>query len=145
MTDLKLLALDAEDLDILSAHLQDAVLKVGDIHWRADEKRLVLAVNRFVWESTGEKSRRLFERRRAALRFDRVTRVQANHIPRERPDTVLELLALRFTATEAPSGVIEAIFAGGGVLRVEVECLEAGLCDLGAAWATECCPSHEGA
>ncbi|WP_333826104.1 DUF2948 family protein [Pinisolibacter sp.] len=143
MTDLKLLALDAEDLEILSAHLQDAVLKAGDIHWRADEKRLVLALNRFVWESAGEKSRRAFERRRSALRFDRVTRVRAHRIPRDRPDTVLELLALRFTETDAPSGVVEAIFAGGGVLRIEVECLEAGLCDLGAAWATESCPKHE--
>lgn len=145
MTDLKLLALDAEDLDILSAHLQDAVLKVGDIHWRADEKRLVLAVNRFVWESAGEKPVKAFERRRSALRFDRVTRVQANRLPRDNPDAVLELLALRFTETDAPSGVIEAIFAGGGVLRVEVECLEAGLCDLGAAWSTDNCPKHLGA
>jgi hypothetical protein len=145
MADLKLLALDGEDLEILSAHLQDAILKVGDIHWRADEKRLVLALNRFVWESAGEKSRRAFERRRTALRFDRVTRVQAHHIPRDRPDTVLELLALRFTETDAPSGVVEAIFAGGGALRIEVECLEAGLCDLGAAWSTESCPKHEGA
>lgn len=145
MPDLKLLALDAEDLAVVSAHVQDAVLKIGDIHWRADEKRLVLAVNRFVWESAGEKSRRLFERRRAALRFDRVTRVQATRIPRDAADTVLELLALRFIETEAPSGVVEAIFAGGGMLRIEVECLEAELCDLGAAWATECCPKHEGA
>ena len=145
MTDLKLLALDAEDLEILSAHLQDAVLKVGDIHWRADEKRLVLAVNRFVWEGVDDRRRRSFERRRAALRFDRVTGVKATRIPRDRPDTVLELLALRFIATDAPSGVVEAVFAGGGTLRIEVECLEAGLCDLGAAWATECCPSHEGA
>jgi len=145
MTDLKLLALDGEDLDVLSAHLQDAVLKVGDIHWRADEKRLVLALNRFVWESAGETRSRSFERRRAALRLDRVNRVQASHIPRERPDAVLELLALRFVETDAPSGVIEAIFAGGGILRVEVECLEVGLCDLGAAWTTGCCPNHDAA
>lgn len=143
MSDLKLMALDAEDLEILSAHLQDAVLKVGDVHWRADEKRLVLALNRFAWETVAGKRQRSFERRRAALRFDRVTRVQALHIPRDAPDTVLELLALRFTETDAPSGTIEAIFAGGGIVRIEVECLEAQLCDLGAAWATECCPQHE--
>lgn len=144
MTDLKLLALDGEDLEILSAHLQDAVLKVGDIHWLADDKRLVLALNRFVWESAGEKSRKAFERRRAALRFDRVTRVQATRIPRDKPEAVLELLALEFHETEAPSGVVEAIFAGGGMLRIEVECLEAGLADLGAAWTTDHCPKHIG-
>lgn len=143
MADLKLLALDEEDLEILSAHLQDAVLKVGDIHWRADEKRLVLAVNRFAWETVGGLRQRSFERRRAALHFDRVLRVASTRIPRDAPDTVLELLALRFTPTDTPSGVVEAIFAGGGVLRIEVECLEAGLADLGAAWATSCCPSHD--
>ena len=145
MADLKLLALDDEDLEVLSAHLQDAVVKVGDIHWLADEKRLVVALNRFAWESAGEKTTRAFERRRSALRFDRVTRVRATHIPRDRPETVLELLALRFTPTDTPSGVVEAIFAGGGILRIEVECLEAGLADLGAAWATQTCPKHEGA
>lgn len=142
MTDLKLIALDAEDLEVFSAHLQDAVLKAGDIHWLAAEKRLVLGLNRFAWESAEGERRTDFERRRSALHFARVLRVQATRIPVGKPETVLELLALRFTPTDAPSGTIELIFAGGGVLRAEVECLEAGLADLGAAWATTCCPTH---
>ncbi|MCE1236251.1 MAG: DUF2948 family protein [Hyphomicrobiales bacterium] len=143
MSALKLLALDAEDLEVVSAQVQDAVLKVGDIHWRADEKRLVLALNRFAWE--GANGRRGFERRRAALHLARVVSVKAQHLSPDRPNVVLELLALRFTETDAPSGVIDLVFAGGATLRVEVECLEVGLADLGAAWATDHCPQHDGA
>lgn len=144
MSDLKLIALDAEDLEIVSAQVQDAVLKVGDIHWRADEKRLVVALNRFVWdEALGARPKQAFERRRAVLHLARVTRVQAQHLSPTNPDAVLELLALRFTPTEDPSGLVELIFAGGATLRAEVECLEVGLGDLGAAWATGCCPNHE--
>jgi len=142
-TDLKLLALDTEDLAVLSAHVQDAVLKVGDIHWRASEKRLVLALNRFVWERA-ERPGEPMERRRAALHFDRVTSVQALRLRPDLPETVLELLALRWQDGDAPAGRVELVFAGGAALRLEVECLEAGLADLGAAWATTCCPKHEG-
>ncbi len=140
--DLKLLALDAEDLAVVSAHVQDAVLKVGDIHWRASEKRLVVALNRFVWERTARPGETL-ERRRAALHFDRVTSVKALRLRPDLPETVLELLALRFEATDDPSGIVELAFAGGATLRLEVECLEAGLADLGAAWATDHCPKHD--
>jgi hypothetical protein len=142
MSELKLIALDAEDLDVLSAHLQDAVLKIGDVHWLAGEKRLVLTLNRFVWEAVDGRRTRGFERRRAALSFARVTSVKSHRLNREAPDTVIDLLALRFTATDEPSGVVELIFAGGGVLRLEVECLEVALADLGAAWATGTCPEH---
>lgn len=141
MSALKLLALDAEDLDVVSAQVQDAVLKIGDIHWRADEKRLVIALNRFAWETAN--GTRRFERRRAALHLARVTSVKALHLSPDRPDAVLELLALRFVETEAPSGAIELVFAGGATLRAEVECLEVGLTDLGAAWATAHCPNHD--
>lgn len=142
MPPLKLLALDAEDLEVVSTQVQDAVLKVGDIHWRADEKRLVIGLNRFAWEGAGRA--RGFERRRAALDLTRVTSVKAHHLSPSRPDAVLELLALRFTETDAPSGYVEFFFAGGATLRAEVECLEVGLTDLGAAWATENRPSHDG-
>lgn len=142
MSALKLLALDAEDLDVVSAQVQDAVLKVGDIHWRAEEKRLIVALNRFAWEAANGGGR--FERRRAALHLARVVSVKAHHLSPDRPDTVLELLALRFVETDAPSGLVELVFAGGATLRAEVECLEVGLTDLGAAWSTNCCPSHDG-
>lgn len=141
MSALKLVALDAEDLEVVSAQVQDAVLKTGDIHWLADEKRLVVALNRFAWDGDG--GGRGFERRRAALHLARVTGVKALHLSPNAPETVLELLALRFTETDAPSGFVELVFAGGATLRAEVECLEVGLADLGAAWSTANRPTHD--
>lgn len=139
---LKLAALDAEDLEILSAHLQDAVLKVGDIDWRPAEKRLTLPLNRFAWEGTarGEAP----ERRRSVLHLARVMAVKSCQLPLARKDEVLALLSLRFTPGDTPSGDIDFIFAGGATLRATVECIETSLADLGAAWSAKAVPAHEG-
>ena len=141
MDNLKLAALDADDLKVLAAHAQDAVGKVGDIVWRPKEKRLTLELNRFAWEkSSGKKA---FERHRAVLHFARVLAVQSHLVRREAPDAVVSLLTIRFEPGNAPAGRIFLEFAGGGSLRLDVECIEASLTDLGAAWATEHQPSHD--
>lgn len=146
MKPLKLIALDHEDLDILSAHLQDAVVRIGDIARLAREKRFVVMLNRFDWEcavraAAGE-TQQCFERRRAALHFDRVEAVKCRNVRQDLPDGVLNLLAVRFTETASPAGVIDLIFSSDAVIRLEVECIEARLCDLGPSWTTEACPDH---
>jgi hypothetical protein len=145
MTDadcLKLAALDEEDLAVVSAHVQDSVLKVADMAYLPKEGRFVVAMNRFIWEQADGK-RRSYERRRAALTFDRVGAAKTSRIRRDRGEAVLELLAIEFDPSDPPAGAIELIFAGGGVVRLEVECIEARLADLGAAWATAAKPSHD--
>lgn len=143
---LKLVALDEEDLAVLSAHLQDAVVKVGDLVFQPGDRRFALAMNRFAWEK--EPKRRTFrpvphERRRSILHFDRVQSVKAAGIDRSRPNDVLSLLAVDFTAATQPSGTIELIFSGEAAIRLDVECIEARLTDLGAAWETPTRPSHD--
>src|SRR4029077_16765465 len=130
-----------EDLEVASAHLQDAVVKVADVHWRPGEKRLVVALNRFDWESTRDTNNE-YRRRRSALRFERVLSCKCQHVNPGRKDEVLNLLAVEFQETEAPSGVIILSFSGGATLRLDVECLEAELADLGPAWSTAACPCH---
>lgn len=146
MTDpdrLRLAAIDEEDLAVLSAYVQDAVLKVGDMVYLPKERRFAVAMNRFTWEKAGDGRRRDYERRRTALTFDRVESVRTSAIDRDRPDAVLELLAVSFTAGDLPAGRVTLIFAGGGAVEIEVEVIEARLADLGAAWATHAKPSHE--
>ena len=138
---LKFVVLDEEDLEVVSAHLQDAVLKVADVLWRPAEKRLVLALNRFDWEGAQAASPE-FRRRRAALRFERVLSCKCRNVNPAGKDGVLNLLAVEFSETEAPSGVVKLIFSGGAALRLEVECLEAELADLGPVWTTSACPVH---
>lgn len=142
MSELKLVALDEDDLKIISAHCQDAVLKTGDIAYFADQKRLVVAMNRFVWEKKTGFFRRDYERRRAALHFDRVLGVKLSGVDRTRPQDVHELLAIRFAPGDLPAGTIELVFAGDAAIRLDVECVEARLADLGAAWETGSRPQH---
>lgn len=138
---LKLIALDKDDIEVVSTHLQDAVLKVGDIVWRPAERRLVLGLNRFDWEAAVD-CNASFRRRRTALRFDRVLAVKCRNISRDDPETVLNLLAVEFKEADPPSGFVTLVFSGDAALRLHVECLEAELADLGPVWTTGACPNH---
>ncbi|HEY6833066.1 MAG TPA: DUF2948 family protein [Pseudolabrys sp.] len=141
MDELKFVVLGGDDLEVVSTHLQDAQVKVSDVLWRPQEKRLVVALNRFDWECA-QCGDREYRRRRSALRFERVLSCKCKSVKPAEKDAVLNLLAVEFTETEAPSGVITLIFSGGGVLRLEVECLEGELADLGPSWTTHICPDH---
>ncbi len=92
---LKLIALDADDLAVISTHVQDARVQVSDIIWRQAEKRLVVGMSRLDWEQT------------------------------------LELVGIEFHSREAPGGSAVLMFAHGEALRLDVECLECELTDLG--------------
>lgn len=138
MPDLKLLALDGEDLEVISATTQDAVVRVGDIGFAKADHRFALLMNRFAWEEDG-KTR---QRKRAALHFERVNDVKVQGIDTNAVDGVLELLAIRYTMTDDPAGFIDLDFAGGGTVRLSVECIEARMQDLGAAWAAKATPNH---
>lgn len=142
MTPLKLVALDEQDLAIISAHCQDAVMKVADLDWSPVRKQFAAGINRFAWEAKRGWFRQHNERRRAALVFDRVLSVRSAGFDRADKDAVLELLALRWEAGDTPSGVVELVFAGGGTIRLGVECIEAVLSDLGAAWEASGRPAH---
>jgi len=146
MEPLKLLALDAEDLQVMSAHLQDAVLRVADIAYVPSEKRFAMIANRFDWEgaSDGKGQRKKgFERRRSALRFDRVLGVQIQGVGQNAKNAVLELLAVQFEEADKPEGHVTLTFAGGGAIRLHVECIEAEMRDLGPVWKTKLKPEHE--
>lgn len=142
MPDLKLMAIDAEDLEVISAHVQDAVLKVEDMGFAKSDRRFALVLNRFAWEaSDGAKGKG--QRRRSGLHFNFVQSAEISGIDTNAREGVLELLALTFTASDAPAGEVLLSFAGGGTVRLQVECLEARLSDLGAAWSAKGRPAHK--
>lgn len=127
---LKLIALDPDDLAVISAHVQAARVQAADIIWRQDEKRLVIGMNRLDWEQTlsGETSpRRLV----AALRFDRVLACKSRNIDLASPERALDLVGIEFHAGEPPGGSALLLFNHGAALRLDVECLECELTDLG--------------
>lgn len=140
MTDLKLMALDQEDLQVISATTQDAVVRVGDMGFARADKRFALLMNRFAWE-LGE-ARGRGQRKRTAMHFDRVLNVATAGFDTNAEDGVLELLAIEFFSDDEPAGTVELRFAGGATVRLTVECIEARLQDLGAAWAARARPGH---
>jgi hypothetical protein len=139
-----LAAQDTEDLTILSARLQDAAAKLGDFAFLPRQRRFAGVVNRLQWE-TGAKTRV-----RSGLHFDGVLAVKSQNVKLGASDAVVSILALTFTPQEAaeglgddPAGVIEIVLAGGGAIRLEVECIAAELADLTQAWAARATPDHE--
>ncbi|WFP62821.1 MULTISPECIES: DUF2948 family protein [unclassified Mesorhizobium] len=142
MAALKLIALDDQDLSIVSAHVQDAVMKVSDLEYLPAAKRFVLSMNRFVWEAKSGLFRQHNERRQSVLHFDRVLGAKTSGIARDKPAEVLSLLAISFVAISKPAGIIELVFSGGGTIMLDVECIEARLADIGGAWEATSRPVH---
>jgi hypothetical protein len=133
---LKLLAEDGDDLTVLAAALQDAVAKIGDMVFEPRARRLTIAFNRYRWEG-GE------ERVRSALQIGSVLGLKSRRLRRGAKDAVVELLTVGFEPGEAPGGVLVLTFAGGGDLRVTVECVDAILMDISQPWPAKRSPGHE--
>lgn len=142
MTELKLLALDEEDLAVLSSHLQDAVVRVGDMAYLPGQKRFAAVLNRFDWEKASGQEADGYRRRRTAVRFDRVLGAKHKDLKPEKPDRILSLLAIQFEPKDAPAGSITLVFSGDVTIQLQVECVEAELRDLGPAWRTRRKPEH---
>lgn len=145
---LKLMALDADDLLILSAHVQDSVLLSAEIEFDMQKGLLFLPINRFAWEAPS--ARRLlfkkYERRRSILHFSKIASLKSTGVDRANSTEVQSLLSITFTASpdeDDPGGQIQLDFGGGGGLLMQVECIEAQLTDLGAAWKASGKPQHD--
>ncbi len=144
MADLKLLALDTDDLAVISAHTQDSVFRTDAISFSAKAGQFAIGLNRFVWEGAAPGGK-AFERRRALLAFKRVRAVRSTGIDRTKADDVHSLLAIRFVAEgEGPDGTLELTLSGKAAIALDVECIEVQLADTGAAWETVSKPRHPG-
>ena len=139
-TALKLIALDEEDLAVISAHVQDSRVQSEEITWLPAQKRFVLAAMRYDWSAAADGRH---ERVGSVLRFDRVLKVaQIGLNPGDKAAT-LNLLAVSFEETDAPSGLVTLAFFGGSAIRLEVECLEGELRDIGPRREAEVCLGHD--
>lgn len=143
--ELVLSAEDAEDLQVIAARLQDAVGQIKDFVYLPKKKRFALLLNRFEWErpERGRDGGNL--RVRAGLHFDDVLAVKAKKLKLGAPNAIVSLLTISFMpkSAEDSAGTIELTFSGGGAIRLEVECVQAHLKDVGGAWAARGRPVHE--
>lgn len=137
---LHLTAFDAEDLGVISAQMQDAVIRFADMHYLQKQRRFALVANRFAWDALPEK-----ERRRTGLTFSDVTRVRRQG-PQALGDlTVLSLLSIAFTADggeDSIGGTITLTFSGGHAIALDADCIDVTFDDLGPAWSTDTTPEH---
>ena len=134
---LKLTARDTEDLKIISAHMQDALVRLADIRYLSKTRQFALVANRFAWEQQPTS-----ERRRSGLHFEHVLNVKQRGILGLKGDTILSLLAISFEPGQDPSGTVVLTFSADCTIRLGVEYLDLQLKDLGGAWATELTPHH---
>ena len=151
MIPLRLRAIDQLDLSVIAAHLQDAVAKVADMAFDAKKRRMAIMLNRFMWEDVqddkgkGAKADKNapYRRVRSALHFDGVLRVQSVGLKMANREAIAELLTLKFEPKDEPAGIMTLTFAGGGALKLDVECLDAWLNDVSAPWSTKLRPGHD--
>ena len=148
---LRLIARDGEDLSVISALVQDAVLSARDLSYSTRTRRFSLLLNRFRWEdrAVAQAEGRAFERVRAVLDIGDVTRVSHQGLDRRDAATVLSLLSITFEANapEEPSspGRVILTFAGDGAVALEVDCLETALADVTRPYAAPSrrAPDHQ--
>jgi hypothetical protein len=138
--DLSLLAMDSEDLSIVSAHMQNAVVRVGEMIYIPSDQRFVLIGARYDWLSAQHNAP---QRVRVGLHFDHVTRVTHIGVDQTQPQLALNLQSLLFKAVQAVAGDDEHItghillaFEGGSTIRLDVECIEAQMRDIGPRWVS---------
>jgi len=144
---MRILFQDTEDLTVVSALLQDALVRVGDIVRTAHTRRFAFVANRFCWDAVKRPLGVLppmgpFKRVDAGVHFDGVIDVKVQGVTLGETERVLELLTIEFTPGEPPGGVITLAFAGGATLAVQVECIEGGLADVGEPRQTAYMPRH---
>jgi hypothetical protein len=136
---LRLIALDEEDLAVISANLQDSVIRVGNMTYLPRAKRFAFVADRFDWLCcAGGRN----ERCQTGLHFERVLKVAHIGFDQAKADTHLNLLSIVFNPTDAPAGQVTLIFSGGAAIRLDVECLEAQIRDLGPRWKAKAQPDH---
>ena len=149
---LRLRALDAEDLHIVSAMVQDAIVPVRDIGYDSEVLRFAMVINRFMWErcspeayeadaNDGQQAddSQSFFRTLSAVRFEQVSRVEQRGIDQSKSCDMLDLLAIE----QADEHTVKIHFAGGGSIRLTMVKLDCHFEDLGEAWPTQCRPVHE--
>jgi hypothetical protein len=137
---LRLVALDEEDLAVISTHLQDSVVKVGDLAFLPKEHRFALCARRFDWECGANEPPR---RRLTGLHFERVIACKCRGIDRQKPHQVLNLLGIAFEEKDPPSGWATLLFSDGAAIQLELECIETQMKDLGPVWEAEGRPAHD--
>ena len=139
---LKLIARTVEDLRVVSAHLQDAIVNINEIANLKKNKILLLQLNRFMWEDVEKGLFRKNKRIRTILKFENVIKVKSRNINLAGKDKFLDFLTIETNQMTDNNYEMKILFAGDSILKVIVEVIEVTLDDQGEAWDTKNKPKH---
>ncbi|MEM9809828.1 MAG: DUF2948 family protein [Pseudomonadota bacterium] len=142
-TKLALIAADQDDLQTMSALLQDAVLKIGDAAYVESNRRFAFVTNRYLWELAQKNPFGSGYRVRAGVHFDDVQAVRVKNVRLDAKDAVVKILNTAYVGSE-DGGTITITLSGGGVIALDVEAINATLQDLSEPWRASRKPKHEG-
>tara|TARA_Y100001958_G_C20870368_1_gene304915 strand:- start:165 stop:608 length:444 start_codon:yes stop_codon:yes gene_type:complete len=140
---LKLIARTKEDLRVVSAHLQDAIVNVNDIANLEKNKILLVQLNRFMWEDVEKGVFRKNKRIRTILKFENVIKVNSKNINQANKDKFLDFLTIETNLMTDNNYEMKILFAGGSIVKVISEVIEVTLDDQGEAWETKNKPKHK--
>lgn len=148
---LKLRAEDQEDLKVIAACLQDALIPLSDIHYVDSERRLILVANRFRWENCPDLPEvpagdgvecSNYERVNCGILFDNITAVRRRGLDQRDRGRILELLTMEVESGDDGRMAIVMLFAGGAAIRLEGENIKCRISDIGEPWPTQFRPMH---
>ena len=140
---LKLIAKNKDDLNVLSAHLQDSIISVSEIAHLKKSKLLLMQMNRFMWEDVEKGIFRNNKRIRTILKFENVLSVTSKNIDYNKKDQFLDFLAIESREMTDKTQEMNLFFSGDSVIKVSAEVIEVTLDDQGKPWDTEVKPRHK--
>jgi hypothetical protein len=135
---LKLQAADTEDLQVISSHMQDALIRRADMRYVRRKRQFAVLANRFAWELMPENIRH-----RTGMHFENVLAVRQVGFAKIPKDAILSLLTISFSETSTPAGLVTLTFSSGPQLQLDVEYLDVLVRDLGPQWTASQKPAHD--
>ena len=139
---LKLIARTIEDLRVISAHLQDSIVKTSDIANLKKNRIFLMQLNRFMWEDVEKGVFRKNKRIRTMLKFDNVIKAVSKNINQSKKDKFLDFLTIETNLMPDNNYEMKIVFSGDSVIKVISEVIEVTLDDQGEAWDTKNKPKH---
>ena len=140
---LKLIAKTEDDLRVISAHLQDSIVKISDIASLKKNRLFLMQLNRFMWEDVEKGVFRKNKRIRSVLKFENVIKVHSKYINQSKNDKFLDFLTIETNVMPDNNYEMNIIFAGDSIIKVISEVIEVTLDDQGSAWDTKNMPKHK--
>ena len=140
---LKLIAKTEEDLRVVSAHLQDAIVNVSDVANLKKNKIFLMQLNRFMWEDVEKGVFRKNKRIRTILKFENVIKAHAKNINQSKGNKFLDFLTIEIKQMIDKNYEMKIVFAGDSILKIIAEVIEVTLDDQGDAWDTKNIPKHK--